>query len=79
MDPREWQKLLLEGVPGATTKERANFRATRVVLQDPFIDLQEDQADALCLLELCQMKHRRGEFDLQKQIQRAQRKGGGRG
>lgn len=55
-DPKEWQRKLLSGAPGATTKEQSLYRARHVLRVD--VEGDSDRADAACILEFLHMKLR---------------------
>lgn len=48
VDPGVWQRMMLAGIPGQSTKDRALYRA-RQVLRIPVTD--HNEADALCVWE----------------------------
>lgn len=50
VDPKDWQRELLAGCPGAGPKERYVFRAIQL-LEDRVEDIGQDEAAAICLME----------------------------
>lgn len=54
VDPRNWQSLMLMGVPGETTKEKAIWRCQQSGLHPA----NDHEADAICLMQYAEMRSR---------------------